>query len=145
MMNELNKKILELFRHLINSGTKHLSEIDYSGCSLKYKIDGKEIILTFTKVDTEEEVKSNLYTTVEELTKSRGFIPLFAGVSYTIPNSTTIQFSIMLGGKWYIVPKLSRLEQALSLDSIDAILKERESEILDSVLNKLTVDSREEL
>lgn len=144
MMNELNKKILELFRYLINSGTKHLSEIDYSGCSLKYKIDEKEIILTFTKVDTEEEVKPNLYTTVEELTK-RGFIPLFAGVGYKIPNSTTIQYSIMLGGKWYIVPKLSRLEQAQSLDSIDTILKEKESEILDSVLNKLTVDSREEL
>lgn len=145
MMNELNKKILELFRYLINSGTKHLSEIDYSGCSLKYKIDGKEIILRFTKVDTEEEVKPNLYTTIEELTKSRGFIPLFAGVDYKIPNSTTIQYSIMLEGKWYIVPKLSRLEQAQSLDSIDTILKEKESEILDSVLNKLTVDSREEL
>ena len=144
-MNELNKKILELFRYLINSGTKHLSEIDYSGRSLKYKIDGKEIILTFTKVDTEEEVKPNLYTTVEELTKFREYIPLFAGVGYKIPNSTTIQYSIILGGRQYIVPKLSRLEQAQSLDSIDAILKERESEILDSVLNKLTVDSREEL
>ena len=51
----------------------------------------------------------------------------------------------MLGGKQYIVPKLSRLEQAQSLDRLDAILEERESEILDSVLNKLTVDSREEL
>lgn len=145
MMNELNKKILELFRYLVNSGTRHLSEIDYSSSSLKYKIDGKEIILNFTKVDTEEEVKPNLYTTVEKLTKSWGYIPLFAGVGCKIPNSTTIQYSIMLGGKWYIVPKLSRLEQAQSLDSIDAILKERESEILDSVLNKLTVDSREEL
>ena len=145
MMNELNKKILELFRYLINSGTKHLSEIDYSSCSLKYKIDGKEIILRFTKVDTEEEVKPNLYTTVEELTKFWGYIPLFAGVGCKTPNSTTTQYSIMLGGRQYIVPKLSRLEQAQSLDSIDAILKERESEILDSVLNKLTVDSREEL
>lgn len=145
MMNELNKKILELFRYLINSGTKHLSEIDYSGCSLKYKIDGKEIILRFTKVDTEEKVKPNLYTTVEELTKSQVCIPFFAGVDYKIPNSTTTQYSIMLGGKQYIVPKLSRLEQAQSLDRLDAILEERESEILDSVLNKLTVDSREEL
>lgn len=144
-MNELNKKILELFRYLINSGTKHLSEIDYSGCSLKYKIDGKEIILRFTKVDTEEKVKPNLYTTVEELTKSQVCIPFFAGVDYKIPNSTTTQYSIMLGGKQYIVPKLSRLEQAQSLDRLDAILEERESEILDSVLNKLTVDSREEL
>lgn len=144
-MNELNKKILELFRYLINSGTKYLSEIDYSGCSLKYKIDGKEIILRFTKVDTEEKVKPNLYTTIEKLTKSRVCIPYFAGVSCKIPNSTTTQYSIMLGGRQYIVPKLSRLEQAQSLDRLDAILKERESEILDSVLNKLTVDSREEL
>lgn len=145
MMNELNKKILELFRYLINSGTKHLSEIDYSGCSLKYKIDGKEIILRFTKVDTEEKVKPNLYTTIEKLTKSQVCIPYFAGVGCKTPNSTTTQYSIMLGGKQYIVPKLSRLEQAQSLDRLDAILEERESEILDSVLNKLTVDSREEL
>lgn len=145
MMNELNKKILELFRYLINSGTKHLSEIDYSGGSLKYKIDGKEIILRFTKVDTEEEVKPNLYTTIEKLTKSQVCIPFFAGVSCKTPNFNTIQYSIMLGGKQYIVPKLSRLEQAQSLDRLDAILEERESEILDSVLNKLTVDSREEL
>lgn len=145
MMNELNKKILELFRYLINSGTKHLSEIDYSGCSLKYKIDGKEIILRFTKVDSEEKVKPNLYTTIEKLTKSRVCIPFFAGVGCKTPNFNTIQYSIMLGGKQYIVPKLSRLEQAQSLDRLDAILEERESEILDSVLNKLTVDSREEL
>ena len=61
MMNELNKKILELFSYLINSGTKHLSEIDYGGYSLKYKVDGTEIILRFTKVDTEEEIKQKFF------------------------------------------------------------------------------------
>ena len=62
MMNELDKKILELFRYLINSGTKHLSEIDYSSCSLKYKIDGKEIssVEFASKIENIFNINSNI-------------------------------------------------------------------------------------
>lgn len=146
-MNELDKKILELFCYLINSGTKHLCEIDYGNCVLEYKIDNKEITLSFYKIDAEKEIKPNSYSTAEKFIRSWEYFPSFAGVnSKTLrPNSLDIQFSIRLGGRWYMVPKLSRLEQAQTLDRIDAILEEKESEILDSVIGKLTGDSSEEL
>lgn len=106
-MNELDKKILELFRYLIASGTKHLGKINYKDCKLHYKVSGKEISLKVSECD--------------------------------------LGFGLTIEGKTYTVPKLQRVEQAQVLDRIEATLEEKESDILDSVLDELTSESRGEL
>lgn len=144
MMNELDKKVLELFRFLLNSGTKYLDHVDYTSGSLVYIIDGKLISLNPHKAYAEKELKPNSYSTVEYLSKT--FDPFEFG-SCINPKfkEREIRYDITLEGKWYRVPRLNRIEQAQALDRIDAILEEKESEILDSTLNEFTADSREEL
>ena len=56
-MNKLDQKILELFRYLINTGTKYLSRIDYKNHKLLYKVDGKEVSLNMYHTTKE---KNNL-------------------------------------------------------------------------------------
>lgn len=141
MMNELDKKVLELFRFLLNSGTKYLDHVDYTSGSLVYIIDSKLIRLNPYKTYAEKELKPNSYSTVEYLSKTFEF----DGCINPEFKEREIRYDITLEGKWYRVPKLNRIEQAQALDRIDAILEEKESEILDSTLNEFTADSREEL
>lgn len=141
MMNELDKKVLELFRFLLNSGTKYLDHVDYTNGSLVYIIDSKLISLNPHKAYAEKELKPNSYSTVEYLSKTFEF----DGCINPEFKEREIRYDITLEGKWYRVPKLNRIEQAQALDRIDAILEEKESEILDSTLNEFTADSREEL
>lgn len=146
MMNELDKKVLELFRFLLNSGTKYLTNIDYIRKSLEYRISNKSIKLGFYRKHSEEgEASPNSYTTVEKMARSMEFIPYSGPIRLVRDEEKEIRYYITVNEKYYDVPKLSRMEQAQALDRVDAILEEKESEDLDSVLNEFTADSREEL
>ena len=143
MINELDKKILELFRYLIISGTKHLDKIDYKNCRLLYKVDDKEISLNIIHVERENDKETpNSYSTLNIFSSYIGY-PLYWDIINV--SECDLGFSLTVEGKVYTVPKLQRIEQAQTIDRIEAILEEKESEILDSVLNELTSDSREEL
>lgn len=145
MMNELDKKVLELFRFLLNSGTKYLTNIDYARGSLEYRINNKSIKLGFYRKHVEDEVRPNSYTTIEKMTKSMEYVPFCGQVRLNSNEEKEVRHYITVNEKYYDVPKLSRMEQAQALDRIDAILEEKESEDLDSTLNEFTADSREEL
>lgn len=144
MTNELDKKILELFRFLISSGTKYLDHIDYIGKTLVYTVNSKVISLNPRKTLVGKEVAPNLYSTADNI--AEGFLKPFLWVTLDSESGNTYEtvYEIVLEGKCYRVPKLSRLEQAQTLDRIDATLKERELEILDTTLDMLTANSREE-
>lgn len=145
MMKELDKKVLELFRFLLNSGTKYLTNINYIRNSLEYKINNESINLSFYKKCVRDEASPNSYTTVEKMARSIDYIPFPGHVRLNSNEEKEIRYYISVNEKYYDVPKLSRMEQAQALDRIDAILEEKESEDLDSALNEFTADSREEL
>lgn len=143
-MNNLDKKILELFQYLINSGTKYLREINYSDCKLIYTVGDKRVSIKICTFCKDVEQKPNSYTTVGSMGRSNWYCgPIFSVLSSV--DEGKIGYKLNVEGKIYIVPKLQRAEHAYVLDRLEAILEEKESEILNSVLDELTVDSREEL
>ena len=142
-MNELDKKILELFRYLVASGTKHLGKIDYKGCKLHYKVSGKEISLNIYHLRKEEEEKPNSYSTLDIFSGGPLYMPIYWNILKA--SECELSFHLTIEGKTYTVPKLQRVEQAQVLDRIEATLEEKESDILNSVLDELTSESREEL
>lgn len=145
-MNELDKKILELFRFLLYSGTKYLTNIDYIRSSLNYKIDDKSISLSFRKRLRTDCAQPNSYSVTEKMAETMDFITICESTSLNINNwEKIVEYEISINGKYYHVPDLSRIEYARALDRIDAILEEKESENLDSILNELRTESREEL
>lgn len=142
-MNELDKKILELFRYLIASGTKHLGKINYKDCKLHYKVSGKEISLNIYYLVKGEDEKPNSYSTIEIFSRGHFYMPMYWDILKV--SECDLGFGLTIEGKTYTVPKLQRVEQAQVLDRIEATLEEKESDILDSVLDELTSESREEL
>lgn len=143
-MNELDKKILELFRYLIGSGTKHLRSIDYKEHKLRYIVNCKEITLHLKQYVKDREVKPNTYSTIGSVfdpTKWR-MLPWY---EFGNISESEVGYELIIEGKTYTVPKLQRVEQAQVLDRIEATLEEKESDILNSVLDELTSESREEL
>lgn len=143
-MNELDRKILELFRYLIGSGTKHLRKINYKEHKLRYVVNCKEITLSLHQYVVGREVKPNAYSTIGSVFDSIGWsiFPLF---EFDKTNESEIGYELTIEEKTYTVPKLPRVEQAQVLDRIEATLEEKESEILNSILDELTSESREEL
>ena len=143
-MNELDKKILELLHCLINTGTKYLSRIDYKNHKLLYKVDGKEVSLNmYYTIQGKDKINPNSYSTLDTFSNTyiTGFLPYWDIMS---TSEGELYFSLTIEEKTYNIPELTRVEQAQTLDKIEAILEKKESEILDSVLNELTVDYREE-
>lgn len=143
-MNELDKKILELLHCLINTGTKYLSRIDYKNHKLLYKVDGKEVSLNmYYTIKGNNKINPNSYSTLD--TFSKNYIMSFSPYWDIISTSEgELYFSLTIEEKTYNIPELTRVEQAQTLDKIESILEKKESEILDSVLNELTIDYREE-
>ena len=144
-MNKLDQKILELFRYLINTGTKYLSRIDYKNHKLLYKVDGKEVSLNmYHTTKGKNEINPNSYSTLD--TFSKNYIMSFSPYWDVIINTSEgeLYFSLTIEEKTYNIPELTRVEQAQTLDKIESILEKKESEILDSVLNGLIGNSCEE-
>lgn len=144
-MNDLDNKILELFRYLINSGTRYIDKLDYSYSKIVYKLQGKEIILQICSFKEGEERKPSSYTKMNEFFKFKispyGLGHIFWGIDTPVGE---IGYQIYIDGKLYIVPELKRVEQAQVLDRIDDILEEMESNTLDSILEEFRANSREE-
>lgn len=143
-MNELDKKILELFRYLIGSGTKHLRNINYGKHELRYIVNCKEITLHLYQYVRDREVKPNTYSTIGSVFDSTKW-RMFPWFEFDKTNESEVGYELTIEGKTYTVPKLQRVEQAQVLDRIEATLEEKESDILNSVLDELTSESREEL
>ena len=136
-MNELDKKVLELFRYLINTGTEYLSRIDYKNHKLLYKVNGKEVSLNmYHATKGKDKINSNSYSTLD--TFSNTYITDFLSYWDIINTSEDeLYFSLTIEEKTYNIPELTRVDKAETLDKIEAILEKKESEILDSVLNEL--------
>ena len=144
-MNELDKKILDLFRYLISTGTKYLSDIDYSCHKFVYLVGDKEISLNICSFDKDYEQKPNSYSTLKDVLHRGWSLGALHSLAICNVEEEIVGYKLSIKGKTYIVPKLRRVEHAQVLDRIEAIIEEKESETLDSVINKLTEDSREEL
>lgn len=130
-MNDLDNKILELFKYLIDFGTQYLDKIDYYNNRLLYKIRGKVISLNICTLNTEYE--PNSYSNINNILCHTCNNYYF----YKTAKNEEIGFRITIEGKSYNVPKLQRVEQALTIDKIESILKNKESEILNSVLEDI--------
>ena len=134
-MNNLDEKILEIFKHLLNSGASCLNKVDYISNVLEYKIDGVEINLCIYSTSSDQEVKPNSHTTVNDLVVLPG-IPFCGLIACNNVNNRDVRYSISINGKSYRVPKLGRVDQAQALDRLDSILKTYEAEQVDSILSK---------
>ena len=135
-MNELDQKILDLFKYLINSETQYLDKIDYNNHKLLYKIGSREISLSLCRFILGKEREPNSYSNLDDIFSCKFGDCYFWEVVKTVENE--IGYRITVEGKTYNVPKLQRVEQALTLDKIDSIIRAKESGILDSVLIELT-------
>ena len=137
-MNELDKKVLEIFRYLINTGTEYLSKIDYKNHKLLYKVNGKEVSLNMYHITKgKDKINSNSYSTLDTFSKNyiTSFLPYWNGIINT--SEGELYFSLTIEEKTYNIPELTRVDKAETLDKIEAILEKKESEILDSVLDEL--------
>lgn len=142
-MNELDKKILELFRYIIDSGTKHLRNINYGKHELRYIVNGKEITLRMHQYVKDREVTPNTYSTIGSVFNSDKWC-VFQLFEFAKTSESEVGYKLTIEGKSYMVPKLQRVEQAQVLDRIEATLEEKESDILNSVLDEITSESYEE-
>ena len=144
-MNNLDDKILELFRYLINSGTKYLTSINYSNHKFCYEVNGKVVNIKVVTVNEKDEQKPNSYTNIKTLLQCGWGYSMLHGWAISKIEESKIGYTLSIDDKCYIVPTLQRQEHAHILDRIEDVIAQRESETLDSVIGKLTEDSREEL
>lgn len=147
IMNRLDEKILELFRYLINSGTRYIDKLDYNYNRIVYKLQNKEIVLELCAFKKDEERAQNSYSKVDKFFRYRMMSCVYCGFGGILFDSSTdeIGYNLHIEGKIYVVPELGRVEQAQVLDRLDDILEEMESNTLDSILDEFRVNSREEL
>ena len=89
-------------------------------------------------------INPNSYSTLDTFSKNyiTSFFPYWNGIINA--SEGELYFSLTIEEKTYNIPELTRVEQAQTLDKIEAILEKKESEILDSVLTGLIGNSCEE-
>lgn len=140
-MNELDVKILELFNNIINSGAKYLDKIGYNESKLIYKIDNKEVRIILYNSEKNDEISNSFSNINSMFVRPLHLYRWNFGMLHTDVNENVIAFKIVIDGKAYFVPKLERVEHARILDKIDRIIKEKESQILNSVCDYVITDS----
>lgn len=138
-MESLNKQIYQIFNNLIDSGTKFISKIDYSGHKIVYTVDsGLGIVLGIANYLKGKEPWDNSFSTIEKVLESeRGFY------WYTMvdpDDKYSLVFTLKINGKEYYVPELSRIEKAHALDTLDKTIAEYEHGILCQIAEKTIED-----
>lgn len=130
-MNNLDEKILILFHNLINFGNKYLLK-DSLSSYINYKIGDYNIVIQFIYDNLNNQI--NEYSSVDS--KSSYFLN-----SIIVPNTSSITgFYLIVNGKPYVVPELSRVELAETLDKLDFLLRNRENTVLDNLIQTLNSD-----
>lgn len=132
-MYTLNDRISEIFDNIIESGTKFISQINYSDHSIVYDMNGLEVILRITNWVKGKEPWDNHFSTVEEVLERKHsfFYPLCIEIDSGSKHS--LVFELKIAGKHYYIPELSRSKKAQVLDSIEKTIEAYESTILDKL------------
>lgn len=128
---ELNDKILEIFRMLIATEGKYLKGFSFANNILEYNVKGTIIYLS--RIERREGEIDNHYSKFDI---KRYFCYTQHYLWDVVPDHTekVPVFELKIGEKTYGVPTLSRIELAQSLDTLDKVIKEYESKILDNIL-----------
>lgn len=129
-MIELDNKVKDIFKGLVNSGTKYLKQV--VGNTLTYKICSQKIIVSVLKHKRDTVLETNKYTNIEKLAKVPAYLMLYQ-------SGDCIYFALSIDGiaNNYIVHGLDRVEEAQILNKLDQTLQEFEDNALNCVLSEL--------
>lgn len=139
-MNELNSKILDLFRYLLDYGAKYIETIRPIMPNIVFNIYNKKVSLGVIRVGR---VTENAFTTIETAHYNAIDMEFYVNKPITIDESA-MRFYITIEGKPYYVPELERVEHAQAINKINAMIAEKESDNLDSVIKELEYCSSNE-
>lgn len=129
-MIELDNKVKDIFKGLVNSGTKYLKQV--VGNTLTYKISSQKIIVSVSKHKRDTVLETNKYTNIEKLARIPDYLML-------CPSGDCIYFVLSIDGiaNHYTIHGLDRVEEAQILNKLDQTLQEFENDSLNRILSEL--------
>lgn len=143
-MENLDNRIYNIFKFLVESGTKYITELNYGSHNIQYLINGKNIILSAFTKSKEDKYIENSFSNIVTLYK-RGGWPDYSWELLHCDPKTELEFIITINSKQYRVYGLSRVEYAMVLDSLDNTIKEWEDKQLSSIESVLFTDVEDNL
>ena len=131
---DINSKISELFQNLLASGTTFVKEIDYNSKCIAYDLSGTPVILRIANYLKGKEPWDNKYSSFEDVFESGPLgLPWYTLVGPK--DEYSLVFELIIKGKHYFVPKLSRVEVAKAIESIEESIQNYENTALGSVIS----------